>query len=98
MPEDIEIEENLLRIVASTVNKTPDELDFEQTLVDDLGFDRASLKNLAFVVNADAYFKPLGVALIPDDVADCETLGEVYSLLDNELNNDNQPTRRRRDR
>jgi hypothetical protein len=74
-----------------------DDLDFENSLADDLGFDRKKLQDLAFAINKDEYFKHLGVGLIPDDVGDCETLEELVVLVESELNNE-LPQRRNKDK
>ena len=97
MPEDDEeIADNVLRMIETSPGVPEDEIDFEDMLVDDLGFTKATLKELAFAINKDDYFKPLGVGLIPDDVADCETVGELVELVKQELNNDMPPRREKR--
>jgi hypothetical protein len=97
MPEDEEeIADNVLRLIETVPDLSVDEPDFEDLLVDDLGFSRDTLKELAFAINKDEYFKPLGVGLIPDDVAECETVGDLVELVKGELNNDNMPVRRKR--
>jgi len=95
MPDEEELTDNILRLLESAVQKPADELDLEASLADDLGFTRESLLKLAFTINADEYFKPLGVALIPDDVTDCETVGDLIDLVDNEFNNE-MPVRRKK--
>lgn len=93
MPEDDEeITDNVLRVIETAPGISVEEIDFEDLLVD-LGFDKKSLQELAFIFNKDEYFKPLGVGLIPDDVSDCETVAELVELLKTELNNE-RPTRR----
>ena len=95
MPEDEEeITDNVLRVIESSPGISADDPDLEALLADDLGFSREALLALAFAINKDEYFKPLGVGLIPDDVADCKTVFEVVELVKSELNNDNVPTRR----
>lgn len=97
MPEDDEeITDNVLRMIETSPGVPEDEIDFEDLLVDDLGFTKATLKELAFAINKDDYFKPLGVGLIPDDVADCETVAELVELVKQELNNDMPPRREKR--
>ena len=97
MPEDDEeITDNVLRVIENSPGISEDDIDFEDLLVDDLGFTRKSLQELAFTINKDEYFKPLGVGLIPDDVADCETVAELVDLVQKELNNDMPPRREKR--
>ena len=67
----------------------------DDSLIDNLGFTRLSLLDFAFAINKDEYFKPLSVALIPDDVADCVTVGELIELVQNEFSGE-LPERRRR--
>ena len=99
MPEDEEeITDNVLRVIGETPGVSADDPDDEALLVEDLGFTRQALLDLAFTINKDEYFKPLGVGLIPDDVADCKTVGELVELVKSELNNDNVPTRRQKRR
>ncbi|HWB61854.1 MAG TPA: acyl carrier protein [Chthoniobacteraceae bacterium] len=93
--DEEEIEDNVLRLIETAPGRSGDEVTYEDSLAD-LGFDKQSLKELAFAINKDEYFKPLGVGLIPDDVADCETVGEVVELVKKELNNDDMPARRKR--
>jgi hypothetical protein len=95
MPEEIEITDNVLRLVSSIAGVSAEELDFEAGLTEDLGFSRQSLVDLAFAINKDDFFKPLGVGLIPDDVADCITLAELVELVQVELSNEPPPSRRR---
>lgn len=97
MPEDEEeITDNVLRVIESAPGTPGDEVEFENLLVDDLGFDKKSLQELAFAFNKDEYFKPLGVGLIPDDVADCETVADLVELVKQELNNEMPPRREKR--
>ena len=95
MPQEEEIADNVFRLVESSAGVSADELDLENSLIDDLGFTRQSLMELAYTINKDEFFKPLGVGLIPDDVADCVTLGELLDLVETELNNDVPPRRNR---
>ena len=96
MPEEEEVSDNVLRMIEDQAPQSPDSVDLEDSLIDDLGFSRQALLDLAFTINKDEYFKPLGVGLIPDDVADCVTVGELVDLVLNEFNNDNIPVRRPR--
>lgn len=97
MPEDEEeITDNVLRVIENAPGMSGDEVDFEDMLVDDLGFDKKGLQELAFAFNKDEYFKPLGVGLIPDDVADCETVADLVELVKQELNNEMPPRREKR--
>ena len=96
MPEEEEITDNVFRLVESFSGASADERDLENSLIDDLGFTRQGLLDLAFAINKDDFFKPLGVGLIPDDVADCVTLGELVDLVEVELNNDVPQRRTRR--
>jgi hypothetical protein len=91
--DDEEITDNVLRMIETSPGMTADEIDFEDLLADDLGFTRKTLQELAFAINKDEYFKPLGVGLIPDDVADCETVAELVELVKKELNNEMPPRR-----
>ena len=97
MPEDDEeITANVLRMIEVSSGTSVDDLDFEDLLVDDLGFTKKTLQELAFAINKDEYFKPLGVGLIPDDVADCEIVAELVDLVIKEMNNDVPPRRQKR--
>lgn len=98
MPEDDEeITDNVLRLIETAAGLPEDEeADFEDLLIDDLGFSKKSLQELAFTFNKDGYFKPLGVGLIPDDVSDCETVAELVELVKKELNNEMPPRREKR--
>lgn len=96
MEDEEEITDNVLRMIEDAPGSTADNPDYDATLVADLGFTRETLKQLAFAINKDEFFKPLGVGLIPDDAADCETVGELVELVKNELNNDNVPVRRKK--
>ena len=95
MPEEEDITDNISRLVESASGRSSDELDPENLLMDDLGFSRQTLLDLAFTINGDEFFKPLGVGLIPDDVAECETLGDLIELVITELNNEMPPRRKR---
>jgi len=95
MPEEDEVSDNVLRMIEDLAPQSPDSVDLDDSLAGDLGFTRQALLDLAFSINKDEYFKPLGVGLIPDDVGDCETVGELVDLVLNEFNND-VPVRRRR--
>jgi hypothetical protein len=94
MPEDeAAIADNVLRILEAATGTPVDEIDFEQSLADGLGLDKKKLQELAYAFNKDDYFKPMGVGLIPDDVADCLTVDELVALVESELNYD-APQRR----
>ncbi len=96
LEDEEEITDNVLRVIEAAPAVGGDEVDFEDILVDDLGFDKKSLQELAFVINKDEFFKPLGVGLIPDDVSDCETVAELVELVKKELNNEMPPRREKR--
>ena len=97
MPEDEEeIADNVLRVIETAPGMPGDEVNYEDRMVDDLGFDKKRLQELAFIFNKDEYFKPLGIGLIPDDVADCETVEELVELVKKELNNEAPPRREKR--
>jgi len=95
MPEDEDIADNILRVIEENAPIPVEELDLETALVQNLGFHKDTLRNLAFVLNKDEYFKPLGVGLIPDDVADCTTVADLVELIKSELNYE-APVRRKK--
>jgi acyl carrier protein len=97
MPEEDEISDNTLRMIEDAAPQPRDEMEMDDSLVDDLGFTKQALLDLAYAFNKDEFFKPLGVALIPDDVADCVTVGELIELVQTEFNGET-PTRRNRRR
>jgi hypothetical protein len=97
MPDDDEIIDNILRVIESSPVIAKEEADLDDLLAD-LGFDTQSLRELAFTFNRDDYFRPLGIGLIPDDVADCVTVVELVELVKKELNNEPPPRRGKRDR
>lgn len=96
MADEEEIIDNALRLIGAAIQQPAEDLDMEAALAD-LGFDKKSLQELAYVINKDDYFKPLGVGLIPGDVADCVTVDDVVELVQNELNYE-APVRRKRDK
>lgn len=96
MPEEDEISDNALRMIEDAAPQPRDEIEMDHSLIDDLGFTRQALLDLAYAINRDEYFKPLGVALIPDDVADCVTVGELVDLVHTEFNGET-PVRRNKD-
>jgi len=96
MPEeDEEIIDNVLRVVADSPSVAVEEVGIEDPLAD-LGFNTQSLRELAFTFNKDDYFRPLGIGLVPDDVADCGTVAELVELVIKELSNEPPPRRAKR--
>ena len=96
MPDDTESEANLLRLIEAQSGKSSDSIGDEDSLIGDIGFTRQTLREFAFILNKDDYFRALGVALVPDDVADCETVFELIQLVESELTNEVAPRRKPR--